>query len=214
LANRSREIWIAVLISVGSSAILFVEGIAFLTVFEDFRRQSILIRASVGFFAIGWVIGSATWGMLRVRFVPTFLTQVALGLSMVGLLVALALNDLARGSWFPSEIRGIDSVRLGIYLMAFLLGAGTAGRRYMLNPVYARIALATWPRIVLSMIAALAPICLAFAVSGQALQTTLGIGIGLCMMVVIALGILDRSGATRLPQESDEAVYPARMAIR
>lgn len=209
-----RETWIALIVAVGASAVIFIEGLAFLTVFEDFRRQSIMVRASAGFLAGGWVAGSLISTMARGRYAATLLAQMALGLTMIAILLALSLNDLAAGRWFPETIGGTETVHLGVYAMAALIGAGTAGRRCMLNSVFERIDVGRGMRTALSMAAALVPVVLAYAVRGFQGQTTLGAGLGLCLLVVIALGTLDRSGAGRTPRPAPSTSFESGLAIR
>ncbi len=210
----SRRFWTAVAIAIGASAITFVEGLAFLAVFDDFRRQSILVRGSVGFFAAGWVIGAVIWGVLRTRFAASFLAQFSIALSMIGILVALALSDLSNGEWFPETIVGRDSIELLIYAMASLIGAGLAGRRYMLNPLFEQLNSSMWVRIGISLVAAAAPVTFAYVMDGSPSRTALGAGLALCLLVVIALGTLDRSGVGRRPRTSDQVGVSSRLAVR
>lgn len=214
LPAEHRRLWTGLTIAIGASTILFVEGLAFLAIFEDFRRQSILVRGSIGFFAGGWVAGAVLWGALRSRYPANLLAQFSLGLTMTGLLVSISLADLAGGEWFPETIRGQDSVAVLIYAMAALIGGGLSGRRYMLNPLFEQLESSLRIRIGLSLIAAVAPVVFAFAMRDIQIRTTLGIGLGLCLATVVALGSWDRSGASRRPRHIDQAGLGSHLAVR
>jgi hypothetical protein len=210
----SRTLWIAIVVALGASAVLFIEGLAFLVVFEDFRRQSGLVRASVGYLVGGWVAGSLIWGIARARYTSILLAQISIGLSMMGIVLALSLNDLVAGSWFPDEILGVESVKFGLYAMAAIIGVGLSGRRHLLNPIFERVELRFWSRIVLSTIVACAPVALAYGMRELTAQTALGIGLGICLIIVIALGALDRSGVLRVVRIRDEPQLESRFALR
>lgn len=204
--DRRRIVSLAAAIAIGASAITFVEGLAFLAVFEDFRRQSIVVRSSVGFLAAGWITGTLIWGFARSRYTSSFLAQLALGVSMIGLLIALSLGDLAGGEWFPESILGTDSVHAFVYAMATLIGAGFAGRRALLNPIYTRIRLQPVPSLGLSLAGGIAPVVAAYLLRNLDTKIALGAGLGLCLLVVIALGTLDRSGVGRSPKPASEVM--------
>jgi hypothetical protein len=117
----------------GLTALTFVEIIAFLLMFDEFRRQTVFLRGGLAFFAVGWVVGRLTWGAIREQLSRIVIAQSAVGCAAIGVIVATATPELTRAGWFPDTIRGHASVALLIYAVGVLFGAGVSVQRLALG---------------------------------------------------------------------------------
>ena len=199
--RRQSLILPATLVATGVTTLPFVEAMAFLHLFEQFRRQAIYVRGAAAFFVAGWMIGLLVWNGLRGRVAPSTLAQLAVGCGALGLLVAIATTEVARSDWFPATIQGRSTVSILIYLTGGLVGLATSGRRLMLADVREAGAFhAGWIAPILAGVASLAPILGGWAATEVSRDWVLISGVILSMLLLTLIGVLPGASDRRLPR--------------
>jgi len=203
LPATSRHI-IGGLAAISLGAIVMFEALALLTLFTDFRRDSAVIRASLAFFAIGWLVGAPLARLALDRLVAPLILQVSIGISVVVLAGAVSLRDIAGADWFPNHINHRDPVALTIYAVAGLIGVASALRRIAM----AQIARSTGvpagaTALGFGLLAAIAPIAVAICLDSVSANLILMAGTAVALVGLILTGAID-SGTQlrRSPRDS------------
>jgi hypothetical protein len=195
----------------GLAALTFVEVVAFLHLFDEFRRQTIYLRGGMAFFAAGWVVARLLWNPVRRGFDRIVIAQAAVGCAAIGIIVATATPELSQTSWFTDSIGGRPSAELLIYSVGFLIGAGTSFQRMALADLFEVSADRTrWIALGVSAVACLAPLIVGWASNEFAMNWVLVAGIVLAMVVMAALGAIPASSPAH---PSPKSPVPARQAL-
>jgi MFS family permease len=209
-------IGVSAVVIAGLTALTFVEVIAFLLMFDEFRRQTVYLRGGLAFFAVGWVVGRLCWGAVRERLSRVVIAQSAVGCAAIGVIVATATPELSRAGWFPDTIRGHASVALLIYAVGFLIGAGVSVQRMALTELFAvRPDRDRWVALAVSAVACLAPLLVGWVGNQVANAWVLVGGIVLAMLVMAILGTYPGAPARQrlvqpAPSPSGPALLPRR----
>jgi hypothetical protein len=184
----------------GLTALTFVETIAFLLMFDEFRRQTVYLRGGLAFFAIGWVVGRLYWGAIRQQLNRVVIAQSAVGCAAIGVIVATATPELSKADWFPDTIRGHASVALLIYSVGLLIGAGVSVQRLALADLFdARPDRDRWPALAVSAVACLSPLVVGWIGNQARTAWVLVGGIVLAMVVMAILGTFSGAPARQRP---------------
>jgi hypothetical protein len=210
--QRARPLSLPVtLIAAVVTALPFVEAMAFLHLFEQFRRQTIFIRGAVAFFVAGWVLGYLVWTGLRERVSAPALAQVAVGCGALGLLLAIATTETARSDWFPATIDGRSTVSVLIYATGVLIGFSTSGRRITLAELRdVGLFRAGWIAAALAALASLAPVLAGWAATEVERDWILVSGVIMAMILLTLIGLLPATAMNRrASHEPGRATSPA-----
>jgi hypothetical protein len=212
-STPSHQVSVSMAISItGIAAISFVEVVAFLLLFDEFRRQTVYLRGGLAFFAVGWIIAHLIWEPIRLRFGLAVLAQAAIGAGAIGLVVALASPALARADWMPETIRGHSVTALLIYAVGLLIGIGISVRRMAIGDYFdSNVASGRWPHLLISAIACLAPLPVGWAASRFDLDWILIGGISLALIILTIFGAVRGVSAIRPPTR--RLVRPERRAL-
>jgi hypothetical protein len=200
----------------GLTALTFVETIAFLFMFDEFRRQTVYLRGGLAFFVVGWVVGRLCWGAIREQLSRVVIAQSAVGCAAIGVIVATATPELSRAGWFPDSIRGHASLALLIYAVGFLIGAGVSVQRMALAELFdVRPDRDRWLALAVSGVACLAPLLVGWAGNQVAKEWVLVGGIVLAMLVMAILGTfpgapMRQRPARPAPSPTGPALLPRR----
>ena len=202
----------SVFVVAGLAALTFVEVVAFLLLFDEFRRQSIYLRGGMAFFATGWVIARLIWNPIRHKFGRIVIAQAAVGCAAIGIIVATATPEMSRASWFPESIGSRPSAEVLIYVVGFLIGAGFSVQRMALADLFeTSTERVRWTALAISAIACLAPLIVGWASSEFAKNWVLVAGIVLAMAIMATLGLMP--GGSPAHRSSPASPVPLRQAI-
>jgi hypothetical protein len=196
----------------GLAALTFVEVVAFLLIFDEFRRQSIYLRGGMAFFVAGWVIARLIWNPIRLQFGRIVIAQAAVGCAAIGIIVATATPEMSRASWFPETIGNRPSAEVLIYLVGFLIGAGFSVQRMALADLFDTTTESMrWTALAASAVACLAPLVVGWASREFAENWVLVAGIVLAMAIMATLGLLP--GNSPAHRSSPASPAPMRQAL-
>ena len=196
----------------GLAALAFLEVLALIFLFGEFRRQTIFVRGALGFFAAGWVVGLLAWAALRGRYAPVLLAQLSIGFATAGIVLAVATPDLIRSSWFPETVRGHTSLSVLVYVVGLAVGIGIAGRRMALAAMFeSRMMRNQRHALLASAIACGAPLLVGWTTTRYALSWVLIGGIVVALVVLASAGMMAGHSPARLPGHSVGS--PARHAL-
>ena len=194
------------LLAIALGAIVMVEGLALVALFTDFRRDSTVVRSSLALLAAGWVVGVPISLVLLSRVRATIVVQCALAASAIALIVADSLKDISATSWFPETIAGYDSVRIGIYTVAFLIGLAAALRRpAMARETNLMAGAQQITFLVMGLVAAIMPTVVAALGKQIELDWMLPTGIGIALIGMILAGKMSYRGPMRSPDASGQS---------
>ena len=190
----------------GLAALAFVEIVAFLLLFDEFRRQSIYLRGGMAIFVAGWVISRLVWNPVRHQFGRVVIAQAAVGCSAIGIIVATATPELSRASWFPDTIGSRSSAEMLIYGVGFLIGMGFSVQRMALADLFeTRTENMHWTGLAISALACLSPLVVGWVSSEFAMNWVLVAGIVLAMAIMATLGMMPGNSPAHRPSPAAPA---------
>ncbi|HYP58948.1 MAG TPA: hypothetical protein VEQ36_00860 [Thermomicrobiales bacterium] len=196
----------------GLASMTFVEVVAFLLLFDEFRRQTIYLRGGLAFFAAGWVIARLIWNPVRHQFGRVVIAQAAVGCAAIGIIVATATPELTQASWFPDQIGNRSSAKVLIYAVGLLIGAGFSVQRMALADFFDSSSEGTrWMALAVSALACLSPLIVGWASGEFAKNWVLVGGIVLAMAVMATLGLMP--GTSPAYRASTASAAPMRQAL-
>jgi hypothetical protein len=196
----------------GLAALTFVEVVAFLLIFDEFRRQTIYLRGGLALFAVGWVVARLIWNPIRRQFGRIVIAQAAVGCAAIGIIVATATPETSRASWFPDTIANRPSAEVLIYMVGFLIGAGFSVQRMALADLFdTNTEHLRWTALAASAVACLTPLVVGWASSEFAKNWVLVGGIVLAMAIMATLGLLPGNSPAR--RSTSAAPAPVRQAL-
>jgi hypothetical protein len=180
------------LAAISLGAIVMFEALALLTLFADFRRDSAVIRASLAFFAIGWLIGAPLARIALDRLVAPLILQVSIGISAVVLAGAVSLRDIVGADWFPNHIDHRDPVALTIYAVAGSVGVASAMRRMAMAQIARSAEVpAGASGLGFGLLAAMAPIGVALCLDSVSANLIMMSGMAVALVGLILTGAID-----------------------
>jgi hypothetical protein len=196
----------------GLAALTFVEIVAFLLIFDEFRRQTIYLRGGLSFFAGGWVVARLIWNPIRLKFGRVVIAQAAVGCAAIGIIMATATPEMSRASWFPDTIGNRPSAEVLIYVVGVLIGAGVSVQRMALADVFdTNTDSLRWTALAASAAACLTPLLVGWASREFAKNWVLVGGIVLAMAIMATLGLLPAKSPAR--RSTPAAPAPIRHAL-
>jgi hypothetical protein len=161
---------------------------------------------------VGWIIAHLIWEPIRLRFGLAVLAQAAIGVGAIGLVVALASPALAIADWMPETIGGHAMIALLIYAVGLLIGIGFSIRRMAIGDYFdSNVASGSWPHLLISAIACLAPLPVGWTASRFDLNWVLIGGITLALIILTMLGAVRGGSAIRPPTRL--STHPVRRAL-
>jgi hypothetical protein len=201
-----------ILVSIGVAALLLFEVLAFVHLFVEFRRQTVLIRGGIAFFAVGWTVGTVFWSQVRPRLSPALLAQAAITAGASGIVLSLATPNVARADWFPDSFADRSTESVLIYLTGFLIGLGVSGRRLLLAPPYEHpYSAASWSGLAVGGVSGAMPLIAGLAARGVSREWALIGGLVIALFVLGAIGSLPAAANGTSPRRTPAA--PVRPAL-
>lgn len=186
----------------GIAALSFVEVVAFLLLFTEFRRQTLYLRGGLAFFAVGWAIGIIISRALQQRHGPSILAQAAIGFGAIGLVIALAASELTHAAWMPETIRGHVVVAILMNAVGLSIGLGISMRRSAISTMLeGEFAPERGMRLAGSVLACLAPLPVGWVASTYDSDWVLIGGVVLALAVLAMLGLSGGSIPVRPPSQ-------------